>query len=70
MHWTPVSSTNVHSHAYNPDTRELHVRFHSGHTYTYADVPPETADGLTHADSAGKFVNDNLKGVYEYKRVT
>ncbi|GAA0305537.1 KTSC domain-containing protein [Kineococcus aurantiacus] len=34
----PVTSGNVASVGYDPDTRTLRVRFRSGGTYDYADV--------------------------------
>ncbi len=37
-----VASSNIHSIGYNPEAKELHVRFKgSGETYVYSGVTPE-----------------------------
>ena len=41
MHHVTVKSSNIESVAYDPATRELHVRFKNGGTYSYEDVPAE-----------------------------
>lgn len=67
--WTPTSgSSNVSAFSYDPATRTLAVRYNSGHTYRYMDVDPSHEDGLTNADSVGKYLNENIKGVHEFKR--
>jgi hypothetical protein len=38
---TTVNSSNVHKFRYDTKTNELIVKFHSGDTYTYYDVPVE-----------------------------
>lgn len=45
---------------------DLSVRFKKGSTYTYTDVPTDVAEGLVTADSAGKYLNANIKGKYSY----
>lgn len=64
MDWTPLASSNLSAMRYDEETRLLQIRFHSGRTYDYKDVPADVADGLKQADSAGKYFNSSIKGVY------
>jgi KTSC domain len=50
----PVVSTNVHSLGYDPDRRQLHVKFHSGHEGHYSNVDYNTYVGVRSAPSKGK----------------
>ena len=67
--WTTVSSTNVQSFRYDPDTEELQVRFVGGRQYRYAGVPAVLADQMDQADSVGKFFAEEIKGQYETERM-
>lgn len=49
---TPHSS-NIVGYAYNADTFVLSVKFKSGGTYHYQDVPPKTVTALKEAKSFG-----------------
>lgn len=69
MNRTPVSSTNVASVGYDPDTQTLEIEFTSGTVYQYFDVPQTVYEALMASDSAGGFVNSQLKGYYRYARV-
>jgi hypothetical protein len=46
----PYESSNINSFKYNPDSRELFIKFHgrdtadSGPTYSYQDIPPNIYD--------------------------
>lgn len=62
--WQPLQSSNIAACAYEPDSRTLHIRFNSGRSYAYADVPQDVYDGLMSATSPGQFVNNAIKGVY------
>ena len=53
---------------YDPDKGELHVKFKSGGTYIYEAVPPDVAEDMYHVSSAGRFVQENLKGQYQHRR--
>lgn len=57
-----ASSSNIQGVAYNDDTQVLTVQFKSGGTYTYDGVSSEKADGFSSAESAGKYLHQNLKG--------
>lgn len=60
----PLRSTAIASARYSAETRELDLFFTNGKMYTYTDVPPEIADGLEHADSAGAYFHANIKDQY------
>ena len=62
----PVESSNVVAIGYGDDT--LYVKYSSG-TYKYDNVPKEVAEKLFKADSKGRFMNENIKGQYNYSRV-
>lgn len=55
-----VSSSNVAAIGYDPATRELHVTFKSGKTYTYREVTQATVDALKASDSIGKFLSQHI----------
>lgn len=64
MDWTPLASSNLSAMRYDEQSRTLQIRFHSGRSYDFKDVPADVADGLKQADSAGKYFNSSIKGVY------
>ncbi len=59
-----LNSSNLASYDYDPDTAVLKIQFVSGRTYTYADVPPDVADGLGSASSPGQYFNSAIKDQY------
>jgi len=63
--WIPVTSSNLSEVMYDPDSRTLSIRFHSGAEYSYADVPPEAAQELIRAPSPGRYFNSAIKGAYD-----
>lgn len=65
----PVESSNVKAVGYDPQSRVMHVQFHSGNHYSYADVPPATHEALVKADSVGKHFNQHVMGKYQHSKV-
>lgn len=59
-----VKSSTIKSVDYRAGTRTLEIAFHSGGTYTYANVPPRVVHGLTQAESKGKYFHAHIKGTY------
>lgn len=55
--------------SYIKSKRLLTITFNSGATYEYYDVPTKVIDGITQADSLGKYFDKNIKGIYNYRRV-
>ena len=55
---------------YDPEGGRLYVRFiGSGHAYVYRGVPDAVYQSLMGAESKGRFVNERIKGAYEYRRL-
>lgn len=69
VEWNDVLSTNIDMIGYDEDNSQLHVRFNSGAEYVYNEVPPAVFQEFLDADSKGKFLNERIKGRYEYARV-
>lgn len=60
-----LNGTCLLSAAYNHALQQLFITFRdSENTYRYWDVPAEDFVYLQRAISAGRFYNDNIKGVY------
>ena len=67
---TPVQSTNIHSIGYKADTQTLIVKFRvSGQVYEYLNVPQNLYEGLMASESKGKYINDNIRSQFNYRRV-
>lgn len=69
MEMEPVNSTNVHSIGYDPASETLRIKYHSGHTGDYANVPQNKHDELMAADSKGQFLNEHVKPHHAHSRV-
>jgi len=64
---TPESSS-IARFRYDEASQTLTVEYKSGSRYNYYDVPQHIFEGMRSADSKGKFLNDQIKGVYRYAR--
>lgn len=65
----PVSSSNIASIGYDQKTQTLEVEFLKGSLYQYFDVPQIVYEEFIGADSKGKFLATQIKGIYRYARV-
>jgi hypothetical protein len=65
----PVTSSNVASVGFDPETRTLEVQFKSGGTYRHVEVPQSVYDGFMAADSKGGFYSKAIKGKYAHHKV-
>ena len=63
-----VSSANISEIGYDTGERILYVKFRSGGEYRYHEVPQSVYDGLRAASSAGKYLFNNVSGVYPMRR--
>lgn len=70
--WHIIQSTMLRAIAYDPHSRELRVRFHTGGLYRYHDVPPEVAETLLDPPegSPGRYFNDEIRDAYEFDEET
>ena len=65
-----IQSSSVDAIGYDPSGGKLYVRFiGSGHAYVYRGVPEAVYRSLMCAESKGRFVNQRIKGAYEYRRL-
>ena len=74
-----VDSENIWAAGYDAKARILKVRFRNGSEYIYHNVPPEKAntiltgkethEGTTQHISIGSYLNRQIVGHYEYKKV-
>ncbi len=69
MNRIPVSSSNICSIGYDPQSATLKVEFTSAEIYQYFDVPEHLYNGLMGASSKGQFLNDYIKYNYRYQKV-
>ena len=60
----PVSSSNIRSVGYEPETRILEVEFHGGRSYQYSGVPEGVYRGLMLADSKGSYFHKHIRERY------
>lgn len=65
---TPESS-NIDSVQYDDEKRELAVTFKRGGTYVYERVSPVDYIRFKAAPSKNGFLNSNIKGKYNFRRV-
>jgi hypothetical protein len=56
-----VDSSNVEAIGFDEDANEIHVQFHGGRTYVYAETDLATYEDLRDADSIGSYLNRVLK---------
>ncbi|MBE9140925.1 KTSC domain-containing protein [Nodosilinea sp. LEGE 07088] len=65
-----VSSSNIASIGYEPNSRVLEIEFINGAVYQYSDVPKLVYEGLMAASSHGSFLDKNIKKAgYLYRRI-
>ena len=68
MQMVSVSSSNLSAVGYDPNTKTLRIRFHSG-TYDYYNVPASIHSGLMNASSKGQYHHAHIKNSYGYKKI-
>lgn len=64
-----VTSSDLQSVGYDPDTGTLEIRFHSGGTYRHFGVPARVHASLMDASSHGRYFHRHIKGAYKYSKV-
>lgn len=69
MRTTPIDSTAIARVGYDVATRTLRLEFRSGRIYDYVEVPPEIYKQVLNADSAGEFVNLEIKPNFDCSEV-
>ena len=69
MEMIPVDSSNLESIGYDSESSTLEIHFKQGSAYQYFDVPERIYDQLLSAESPGRFLSEQIKGVYRYSKV-
>lgn len=69
MQRTAVSSSNVASVGYDPNSSTLEIEFNNGAVYQYFDVNENVYKELIIASSVGGYLAANIKGKYRFSRV-
>jgi uncharacterized protein len=69
MKRTHVESSNIESIGYDSKSQTLEIEFLNGTIYQYFDVPEKVFEELMGADSQGRYLNANIKGIYRYSKV-
>lgn len=65
-----VSSSNISSIGYDPESQTLEIAFHDGSVYQYDGVPQSIYDGIMDASSHGQYLHQYIKGRYSYHKVS
>ena len=65
-----MPSTVIARITYNPETQILEITYVSGEVYVYYKVPETTYADLMQARSKGRFLNQVIKGAFDYKKLT
>jgi hypothetical protein len=69
MEREPVSSSNLVSVGYNPESETLEVEFKSSGIYEYYNVPQFMYERLMQAGSIGNFFNTEIKNSYACSKI-
>ncbi len=69
MDWVSVVSSVFTSAAYDPDRRQLYLRFHSGKVYRYFEFPSEEYEEFLAADSKGRYFASHVRGQFRDEEV-
>jgi hypothetical protein len=62
-----MPSTVIKNFTYDSKKERLYVTFLSGKVYAYLNVPEDVYEEMKAAFSKGKFLNENVKGKYDFK---
>ena len=69
MERTPVSSSNLVSVGYDPDSLILEVEFGNARVYQYYDVPSHIYEELMVAESLGTYLHHNVKPFFGFSMI-
>ena len=64
-----MPSTVIKSFSYDAATQRLRVVFLSGMIYDYKKVPQEVFDEMKASFSKGIYLNERIKGFYDFEKV-
>jgi hypothetical protein len=61
MHREPVTSSQIKSIGYDPQTKQMEVEFKSGGVYQYENISAKDHEDLMAAESVGSHFYKNIK---------
>ena len=64
-----IQSSNLQSAVYDTESEDLSVTFNNGSIYEYYEFPWDKFTKFRMSESQGKFLNTNINGKYNYKKV-
>ena len=67
--WIPVASSHIEAIAFDEADGVLGVRFTDGSEYEYDDFDAEQFDSFMRAPSKGAYFRDEIRGVYDHRRL-
>ncbi|MDY7580121.1 KTSC domain-containing protein [Herbaspirillum sp. RTI4] len=59
-----VNSSAISAVGYDPNTRQMQIKFKQGHTYSFCHVPQSIFDGLLSAGSKGAYYDRHIRDKY------
>lgn len=65
-----VKSSNIGAVGYDYQSKTLEVEFNTGAVYQYFEVPTSIYKDLVGAASVGSYFAENIKGKFEYEKVS
>lgn len=69
MEQTITNSKSVSKLEYSEDTKTLIITYTTGKRYEYEGVPESVVTDMTKAESVGQYINQHIKGKYNYKLI-
>lgn len=61
--WNKHSSTAISQSGYDPEQREMYIKFKGGQIYAYQNVTQATYDNFLDSESKGGYFNANIRGL-------
>ncbi len=65
-----MPSSVIAGMSYNVATSTLRVTFVSGRVYEYKKVPEHIYQDMKRSDSKGTYLNQHIKGNYDFKKIS
>lgn len=69
MQRTNVTSSNIKSIWYDEGNSILEIEFNDNSIYQYVNVPGNEFEWIMSADSHWKYLNENIKWIYEFNPI-
>ena len=64
-----ISSSDISSIGFEPQSQTLEIEFKSGGIFQYFEVSENIYNTLVNSISIGKYFNQYIKGQYNYKKL-